>query len=46
MEDLGLFVKDSLAAMQSGNCGTLLKLSAATIIGLVDDISAVIAEKN
>ena len=46
MEDLGLFVKDRLAAMDSGNRDTLLQLSAAAILGLVDGISAVVAERN
>ena len=46
MEDLGFFVKDCLAAMDNGNCDTLLQLSAAAIHGLVDGISAVITERN
>ena len=45
MEDLGFFVKYRLAAMDNGNRDTLLQLSAATILGLVDGISAVIAER-
>ena len=44
MEDLGLFVKDRLAAMDTGNRDTLLKLSVAAIRGLVDGISVVVAE--
>ena len=46
MEDLGFFVKDRLAAMDNGNCDTLLKLAAAAILQLVDVISAVVAERN
>ena len=46
MEDLGFFVKDRLAAMDNGNCDTLLQLSAAAILGLVDGISAVVVERN
>ena len=46
MEDLGFFVKDRLAAMDNKNCDTLLQLSAAAILGLVDGISAVVAERN
>ena len=45
MEDLGLFVKYHLAAMDSKNCDTRLQFSVATILGLVDVISAVIATK-
>ena len=46
MEDLGLFVKDRLAAMNNGNRDTLFQLSVAAILGLVDGISAVVAERN
>ena len=46
MEDLGFFVKDCLAAMDNRNCETLLKLSAAAILVLVDGISAIVAEQN
>ena len=46
MEDLGFFVKDCLAAMDNGNCDTLLQLSEATILVLVDGISAVVVERN
>ena len=46
IEDLGLFVKYRIAAMDSGNRDTLLQLSAAAILGLVDGISAVVAERN
>ena len=46
MEGLGFFIKDCLAAMDSGNCDTLLKLSVAANLGLVDGISAVVAEQN
>ena len=46
MEDLGFFFKDSLAAMDNRNCDTLLKLSAAAILGLVDGISAVVVEQS
>ena len=46
MEDLGFFVKDCLAAMDNRNCDTLLQLSAAAIIGLVDGITAIVGERN
>ena len=46
MEDLGLFVKECFAAMDNGNCDTLLQLSAAAILGLVNGISAVVSERN
>ena len=46
IDDLGLFVKYFLAATESGNHDTLLQLYAATIIGLMNGISAVIVEKN
>ena len=46
MEDLVFFVKDCLAAMDNGNCDTLLQFSYAAILGLVDGISAAIAELN
>ena len=46
MEDLGLLIKYRLSVMDSGNRDTLLKLSAATILGLVYEISAVVEEKN
>jgi hypothetical protein len=45
MEDLGMFVKDRLSAMDSGHRDTLLRLSASTIIELVDGITAVVAER-
>lgn len=45
MEDLGFFVKDRLAAMDDGSRDTLLRLSATAILGLVDGISAVVAER-
>ena len=45
MEDLGVFVKDRLAAMDNGNRDSLLRLSASAILGLVDGISAVVAER-
>ena len=32
MEDLGLFAKDCIAAMDNGNCYTMLQLSAAAIL--------------
>ena len=46
MEDLVFFDKDRLAAMDNGNFDTLLKFSAATILGLVDGISAVVEVRN
>ena len=46
MEYLGSFVKDLIAAMDNGNCDTLLQFSTAAILGLVDGISAVVAEQN
>ena len=46
MEDLGFFVKYHLYAMENENCDTLLQLSADVILGLVDGISAVVAERN
>jgi energy-converting hydrogenase Eha subunit B len=45
MENLGMFVKDRLSAMDSGHHGTLLRLSASTILELVDGITAVVAER-
>ena len=45
MEDLGFFVKYRLAAINNGNCDTMLQLSAAAILRLVDGISAVVAER-
>jgi hypothetical protein len=45
MEDLGMFVKDRLSAMDSGHHETLLRLSASAILKLVDGISAVVAER-
>ena len=44
MEYLGFFVKDCIAATDNGNRDTLLQLSAAAILGLVDSISAVVAD--
>ena len=32
--------------MDNGNCDTMLQLSAAAILGLVDGISAIVAERN
>ena len=46
MEDLVFFVKDCLAAMYNRNCDTMLQFSAATILGLVNGISAVVEERN
>ena len=46
IEDLGLFVKDRLAAMDSGNRDILLQLSAATILGLVDYIRSAVVDRN
>ena len=46
MEYLGSFVKDLIAAMDNGNCDTLLQFSEAAILGLVDSISAIVAERN
>jgi hypothetical protein len=45
MEDLGMFVKDCLSAMDSGHRETLLRLSASAILELVDGIIAVVAER-
>jgi hypothetical protein len=45
MEDLGMFVKDRLSAMDSGHRETLLRLSASAILELVDGITAVVAER-
>jgi len=45
MEDLGMFVKDCLSAMDSGHRETLLRLSASAILKLVDGIIAVVAER-
>ena len=44
MEDLGFFVKDLLAPIDNGNHDTMLQLSAAAILGLVDGISAVVVD--
>ena len=46
MEDLGFFVKYRLSEMDNGNCDTLLQFSEASILVLVDGISAVVAEWN
>ena len=46
IEDLGLFVKDSLAVMDSGNFDTLLQLYVSNILGLADGISTVVVEQN
>ena len=43
---MGFFIKDGLATMDNGNRDTLLQLSAAAILVLVDGIIAVVAEKN
>jgi len=45
MEDLGMFVKDHLSAMDSGHRETLLRLSASAILELVDGIIAIVAER-
>jgi hypothetical protein len=45
MEDLGMFVKDRLSAMDNGHRETLLRLSASAILELVDGITAVVAER-
>jgi hypothetical protein len=45
MEDLGMFVKDRLSAMDSRHRETLLRLSASPILELVDGIAAVVAER-
>ena len=45
MEDLGFFVTYHLATMDKRNRDTMMQLSAAAIIGLVDGISAVVAEQ-
>jgi hypothetical protein len=45
MEDLGMFVKDRLFAMDSGHRETLLRLSTSAILELVDGITAVVAER-
>jgi hypothetical protein len=45
MEDLGMFVKDRLSAMNSGRRETLLRLSASAILELVDSITAAVAER-
>jgi hypothetical protein len=45
MEDLGMFVKDCLSAMDSGHRETLLRLSTSAILELVDGITAVVAER-
>jgi hypothetical protein len=44
MEDLGMFVKDRLSAMDSGHREIFLLLSASAILELVDGITAVVAE--
>jgi hypothetical protein len=45
MEDLGMFIKDRLSAMDSGHRETLLRLSASAILELMDGITAVVAER-
>jgi hypothetical protein len=45
MEDLGMFVKDRLSAMDRGHRETLLRLSASAILELVDGLTAVVADK-
>jgi hypothetical protein len=45
MEDLGMFVKDRLSAMDSGHSQTLLRLSTSAIFELVDGITAVVVER-
>jgi len=45
MEDLGMFVKDRLSAMDNGHRETLLRLSTSAILELVDGITAVVAER-
>ena len=44
MGDLGFFVKDRIAKMDNRNRDTLLQLPVAAILGLVDDISVIVAE--
>ena len=46
IEVFSLFVKDRLAAMDSSNCNTLLQLSEASLLGLVDGINDVVAGQN
>ena len=41
---LGIFVKYRIAIMYNGNRDTLLQFSSAAILGLVNGISAVVAE--
>jgi hypothetical protein len=45
MEDLGMFVKDRLSAMDSGHRETFLRLLASAILELADGITAVVAER-
>ena len=45
MEDLGAFVKDRLTAMNGVNRENLLQLLASALVGLVDSISEVVAER-
>jgi hypothetical protein len=45
MEDLGMFIKDSLSAMDSVHRETHLRLSASSILELVDGTTAVVAER-
>jgi hypothetical protein len=45
MEDLDVFVKDRLSAMDSGHREILLRLPASAILELVDGITAVVAER-
>lgn len=44
VENKGFFVNDCLVAMDNASCDTLLPLSGNAILGLVDGISAIIAE--
>ncbi|CAK9260470.1 unnamed protein product [Sphagnum jensenii] len=45
MEDLGMFVKDRLFAMDNGHRETLFRLSASAILKLVDGITAIVAKR-
>jgi hypothetical protein len=45
MEDLGMFVKNHLSAMDSGHRETFLRLSASAILKLVDGITVVVTER-
>jgi hypothetical protein len=45
MEDLGMFIKDRLPAIDSGHRETPLRLAASAILELADGIIAVVAER-